>query len=26
LASTTVVGKALIMTYDPTTTKWYPSY
>ena len=26
LASTTVVGKALIMTYDPDTNKWYPSY
>jgi len=26
LASTAVVGKALIMTYDVTTTKWYPSY
>ena len=26
LASTAVVGKALIMTYDTTTTKWYPSY
>lgn len=26
LATTTVVGKALIMTYDATTTKWYPSY
>jgi hypothetical protein len=26
LASTTVVGKALIMTYDATTSKWYPSY
>ena len=26
LASTAVVGKALIMTYDATTTKWYPSY
>jgi hypothetical protein len=26
LASTAVVGKALIMTYDSTTTKWYPSY
>ena len=26
IASTTVVGKALIMTYDPITTKWYPSY
>ena len=26
LASTSVVSKALIMTYDPTTTKWYPSY
>ena len=22
----TVVGKALIMTYDPGTSKWYPSY
>ncbi len=26
LASTAVVGKALIMTYDATTAKWYPSY
>jgi hypothetical protein len=26
LASTAVVSKALIMTYDATTTKWYPSY
>lgn len=26
LASTAVVNKALIMTYDTTTTKWYPSY
>jgi hypothetical protein len=26
LASTSVVSKALIMTYDVTTTKWYPSY
>jgi hypothetical protein len=26
LASTAVVSKALIMTYDPATTKWYPSY
>lgn len=26
LASTSVVSKALHMTYDPTTTKWYPSY
>ena len=26
LASTTVVNKMLTMTYDPTTTKWYPSY
>ena len=26
LASTAVVGKALLMTYDVTTTKWYPSY
>lgn len=26
LASTAIVGKALIMTYDATTTKWYPSY
>ena len=26
IASTAVVGKALIMTYDATTTKWYPSY
>jgi hypothetical protein len=26
IASTAVVSKALIMTYDPATTKWYPSY
>jgi hypothetical protein len=26
LATTAVVNKALIMTYDATTTKWYPSY
>jgi len=26
LASTAVVNKALIMTYDSTTLKWYPSY
>ena len=26
LASTAVVSKALIMTYDSVTTKWYPSY
>ena len=26
LASTTVVSKALIMTYDAVTLKWYPSY
>jgi hypothetical protein len=26
LASTGVVGKALIMTYDPVAVKWYPSY
>ena len=26
LASTSVVSKALTMTYDVTTTKWYPSY
>ena len=26
IASTSVVGKALTMTYDSTTTKWYPSY
>lgn len=26
LATTAVVGKALIMTYDATTAKWYPSY
>jgi len=26
LASTAVVGKALIMTYDATTGKWYPNY
>ena len=26
LASTSVVSKALVMTYDTTTTKWYPSY
>ena len=26
LASASVVSKALIMTYDSTTAKWYPSY
>lgn len=26
IASTAVVSKALIMTYDSGTTKWYPSY
>lgn len=26
LITTAVVNKALIMTYDATTTKWYPSY
>jgi len=26
LGTTAVVGKTLIMTYDATTTKWYPSY
>lgn len=26
IASVAVVSKALIMTYDSTTTKWYPSY
>jgi hypothetical protein len=26
LASTAVVSKALIMTYDPVAAKWYPSY
>ena len=26
LAGTAVVSKALTMTYDVTTTKWYPSY
>ena len=26
LASVAVVSKALIMTYDTTTAKWYPSY
>jgi hypothetical protein len=26
LASTAVVSRALIMTYDVTTAKWYPSY
>ena len=26
IASTAVVSKALILTYDPITTKWYPSY
>jgi hypothetical protein len=26
LATTAVVNKALTMTYDTTTTKWYPSY
>ena len=25
-ASTAVVGKPLVMTYDASTTKWYPSY
>lgn len=26
LATTAVVSKALIMTFDSTTAKWYPSY
>lgn len=26
IATTAVVSKALIMTYDPATTTWYPSY
>lgn len=26
LVSTAVVGKAMIMTYDSVTNKWYPSY
>lgn len=26
IGSTAVVSKALILTYDPITTKWYPSY
>jgi hypothetical protein len=26
LATTAVVSKALIMTYDAATAKWYPSY
>jgi hypothetical protein len=26
ITSTTVVNRALIMTYDPITNKWYPSY
>jgi len=26
ITSTAVVGKALIMTFDATTSKWYPSY
>ena len=26
ITSTAVVGKALIMTFDVTTSKWYPSY
>lgn len=26
LASTLVANKALLMTYDPVSTKWYPSY
>jgi len=26
IASTAVVGRALIMTYDPAVAKWYPSY
>jgi hypothetical protein len=26
LASVAVLNRALIMTYDPATTKWYPSY
>jgi len=26
LATTAIINKALIMAYDPTTEKWYPSY
>lgn len=26
LPTTTVIGKALIMTFDSATAKWYPSY
>jgi hypothetical protein len=26
VAGTAVVSRALTMTYDVTTTKWYPSY
>lgn len=26
LATTAVVGKAVVMTYTPSTGKWYPSY
>lgn len=26
IATTAVVGKALVMTYDTTAAKWYPSY
>lgn len=26
LATAAVVNRAVIFTYDPTTTKWYPSY
>ena len=26
LATVAVVNKAIIMTYDATTTKWYPNY
>jgi hypothetical protein len=26
IASTAVIGKQMLLTYDSTTTKWYPSY
>jgi hypothetical protein len=26
LITTSIVSKALIMTYDAVTAKWYPSY
>ena len=26
IASTAVAGRSMIMTYNPATTKWYPSY